>query len=165
MKSPISVCPVPFEQQPVNEYQGLKESWFYGWATRNVSGYIKPIVILWFIGCIITAPIATVSFPWEKLPIHFSLSTLTGASFLPSLALVQLYLGWRYVRSRLFQDVIPYEESGWYDGQTWVKPKEVLTRDRLIVSYEIEPIFQRLRRTFGGVAAFWLASIAIWSCI
>lgn len=26
---------------------------------------------------------------------------------------------------RLLSAVIPYEESGWYDGQMWVKPPEV----------------------------------------
>lgn len=33
--------------------------------------------------------------------------------------------GWSYVGDRLLSAVIPYEESGWYDGQMWVKPPEV----------------------------------------
>ena len=33
--------------------------------------------------------------------------------------------GWSYVGDRLLSAVIPYEESGWYDGQMWVKPTEV----------------------------------------
>jgi hypothetical protein len=33
----------------------------------------------------------------------------------------------------------PYEESGWYDGQIWIKPPEVLIQDRLIGTYEIYP--------------------------
>ena len=27
---------------------------------------------------------------------------------------------------------VPYEESGWYDGQIWIKPPEILLQDRLI---------------------------------
>ena len=26
---------------------------------------------------------------------------------------------------------VPYEESGWYDGQVWIKPPEILIQDRL----------------------------------
>ena len=35
--------------------------------------------------------------------------------------------GWSYVGDRLLSAVIPYEETGWYDGQMWVKPPEVST--------------------------------------
>ena len=34
---------------------------------------------------------------------------------------------------------VPYEESGWYDGQIWIKPPEILLQDRLIGTYEIYP--------------------------
>lgn len=33
--------------------------------------------------------------------------------------------GWSYVGDRLLSAVVPYEETGWYDGQLWVKPPEV----------------------------------------
>jgi hypothetical protein len=55
-----------------------------------------------------------------------------------------------------------YEESGWYDGQTWTKPAEVLQRDRLIVTYEIQPLLVRLKRTFGFLALLLLSSVAVW---
>jgi hypothetical protein len=45
--------------------------------------------------------------------------------------------GWSYVGDRLLSAVIPYEESGWYDGQMWVKPPEILARDRLLGSYKV----------------------------
>ena len=32
---------------------------------------------------------------------------------------------------------VEYEETGWYDGQVFVKPPEVLARDRLLGSYEV----------------------------
>jgi hypothetical protein len=42
---------------------------------------------------------------------------------------------------------VPYEESGWYDGQIWIKPPEILLQDRLIGTYEIYPGLQRLQKT------------------
>ena len=47
MKSSLDFCPVPEEQQPVNEYEQLKESWFFRWATLDVASYTKKIVWLW----------------------------------------------------------------------------------------------------------------------
>ena len=39
--------------------------------------------------------------------------------------------GWSYVGDRLLSAVVPYEETGWYDGQMWVKPPEVNEHDSL----------------------------------
>jgi hypothetical protein len=83
----------------------------------------------------------------------FMLASLMGVSLLTGLFLSRIYLGWQYVRNRLKSDRIFYEESGWYDGQTWLKPTAMLNRDLLIVSYEIEPIMVRLRQTYGLIAA------------
>ena len=44
--------------------------------------------------------------------------------------------GWSYVGDRLLSAVIPYEESGWYDGQMWVKPTEVSISLSIIYTYE-----------------------------
>ena len=38
---------------------------------------------------------------------------------------------------RLLSAAVEYEETGWYDGQLFVKPPEVLARDRLLGSYEV----------------------------
>lgn len=122
-----------------------------------------PIGILWGLSWLITWPIASVSFPWAKMPLHLGLSAAVGALVLPTLALIQLYLGWRYVQGRLLQAKIPYEESGWYDGQIWTKPDEVLNRDRLIVQYEIRPVLQRLHWTFASLAIALLLGLGVWS--
>ncbi len=148
------VCPVPVEQRPINEYQDLKESWFFRWATLDLVGYIKPTAILWGLSWLLSGPIAAVSFSPAKHPLQYALLGTVGASIIPALALIRLYLGWSYVRTRLLNTTVFYEESGWYDGQTWEKPIEVLNQDRLIVSYQVQPILQRLNRTFAclGVA-------------
>ena len=78
------------------------------------------------------------------------------------LVLVRLFLGWLYVRDRLYNPTVFYEESGWYDGQTWTKPEEVIMRDRLIVSYEIKPILQRLKFTSAALAGMFLIGTIVW---
>jgi hypothetical protein len=49
------------------------------------------------------------------------------------------------VGDRLLTASLEYEETGWYDGQVFVKPPEVLTRDRLLGTYEVKPVLARLR--------------------
>jgi hypothetical protein len=44
------------------------------------------------------------------------------------------------------QATIPYEESGWYDGQVWIKSSKMLTQDIIIGTYEVLPIINRLKR-------------------
>jgi len=162
MKSSVSVCPVPAEQQPLNEFRDLTESWFFRWATLHRWQYLKPLLILWSFSWVLVGPVAAVSFSPQKDLVHFLLSGAIGACVIPLLALVQLGLGWLYVRDRLKQETIFYEESGWYDGQTWTKPPEVLQRDRLIVDYQIKPILKRLVKTFSVVGGLLMLSAGVW---
>jgi hypothetical protein len=165
MPSSAPVCPVPTEQQPINEYQQLKESWFFRWATLERWAYLKPIVVLWSLSWMMSGPVAATSFSPTKHPIQFVLFGAAGAIVIPLLALLQLYLGWVYVRNRLAEPVVPYEESGWYDGQVWTKPEEVLQRDRLIVTYQIQSILQRLKWTFAIIALLFLLGSIGWQLL
>ncbi|MBD1872553.1 CGLD27 family protein [Nodosilinea sp. FACHB-131] len=158
-------CPVPAEQQPINEYQDVRESWFYGWGSRDLAGYLKPVAVLWLVGWVVAGPIAAASFAPAKHPLSFSLSGALGALVLPVLALLQLYVGWAHVGGRLRQTTVPYEESGWYDGQLWVKPEEVSNRDRLIVDYEVQPVLQRIRRTLGVMALLLALGLIAWPLV
>lgn len=90
---------------------------------------------------------AAASFSLEKYAVKFTLSAAAGAALIPVLALIQLYSGWIYVYNRLNEPMIPYEESGWYDGQLWQKPDQELQRDRLIVAYQLKPLLSRLQKT------------------
>lgn len=165
MKSPTVRCPVPFEQQPINEYQDMRESWFYSWGACDLRGYINPILVLWSLSWILVGPVASASFAPTKYPAQFGLSAAAGALFIPTLALLQLYLGWSYVSDRLRKPTVPYEESGWYDGQVWLKPDEVLNRDRLIVDYQIKPIIRRIQKTFGALAVLLVTGAIAWQFV
>ena len=73
------------------------------------------------------------------------------------------YLGWICVSDRLQWGKLFYDESDLYNGQISTKAAAILTRDRLIVSYQIQPMLQRLQKTaliLGAIVAisglFWL---------
>ncbi len=38
---------------------------------------------------------------------------------------------------RLLSATVEYEETGWYDGQVWVKTPQMLMRDRLLGTYQV----------------------------
>lgn len=162
MEYSVSVCPVPSEQQPINEYQELKDSWFFSWATLDWGAYLRKMAWVWSWSWLVAEPVAAASFPLEKALGQFLLCGAAVASLFMALALLRLYLGWSYVRDRLVNPTIVYEESGWYDGQTWTKPQELLTRDRLIVTYQVQPILRRLQKTFGFLVLFFCIGGIIW---
>jgi hypothetical protein len=162
MKSSVSSCPVPFEQQPLNEYQELKESWFFRWGMLDLPQYIRKLLWIWGWSWLIAGPIAAASFPPAKYPAQFALTGMAGAALFLLLVLIRLYLGWTYIRSRLSNATIFYEESGWYDGQLWEKPPEMLAQDRLVVTYQIQPILKRLTQTFGVLAIGLVAGVLAW---
>jgi hypothetical protein len=117
---------------------------------------------IWGWSWLIAGPVAAASFPPHKYLAHFLLCAAAGASVGVILALARLYLGWFYISDRLYSPTVFYEESGWYDGQTWNKPPDVVNRDRLIVTYEIKPILRRLQITFATLAGLLLIGTIIW---
>ena len=76
---------------------------------------------------------------------------------------LRLYLGWNYIYNRLMEATVPYEESGWYDGQIWIKPPEVLIQDRLIGTYEIYPGLSRLHLTLILLSVLFFAILTLLS--
>ncbi|MEO0683963.1 MAG: CGLD27 family protein [Cyanobacteria bacterium J06649_11] len=158
----VSSCPVPTEQQPLNEYEELKNSWLFRDCSLSIRFYLTRIAWVWGLSWIIAGPVAYSSFPPHKYAIQFVLCGGAGASIGVVLLILRLYLGWSYVRDRLASPVIFYEESGWYDGQNWMKPQQVLDRDQLVVSYEIKPIMQRLQITGLCLVLLFVAGIVTW---
>lgn len=151
-------CPVPSEQQPINEYQELKGSWFFSWVTLSKWGFIRKLVWIWFWSLLISTPIAAASFPPQKKTLVFLIASGLGASVFVALTLIRLYLGWAYVGDRLKKRKIVYEESSWYDGQVWEKPVEFYYRDQLIFKHQVEPMIQRLQKTGVTLMILMVAS-------
>lgn len=161
-KSTINFCPVPREQQPIYEYEQLKESWLFDWGMLAIGKYSRKVLWVSLWSLLIVAPLALSIYTPVKNPLELVLSSIIGVALLTGLFLSRIYLGWQYVKNRLQSDRIFYEESGWYDGQTWLKPTTMIDRDRLIVNYEIEPIMRRLQQTYGLIALIVASCSLLW---
>jgi Conserved in the green lineage and diatoms 27 len=164
-ESSLEFCPVPKEQQPVNEYEQLKESWFFSWPTLSLFDYTRKLLWVWFWGLLIATPISAASFPPAKALVQLILSSAGGAGLFVIFVLIRLFLGWSYVGSRLENEQVTYEESGWYDGQIWLKPNSILNRDRLIVAYQVQPALALLQKTGIIIAILISLGTLIWFLI
>ena len=164
-KSTINFCPVPKEQQPINEYEKLKESWLFDWGVLAIGQYSTKIAWLCFWSAVFAVPLSMSVFAPQHDWFHGVLSSLVGICILIGIFISRIYLGWQYIKDRLQSDRIFYEESGWYDGQTWLKPTAMLNRDRLVASYEIDPILGRLQKTYGLLAGIIALSSLMWLAI
>jgi Conserved in the green lineage and diatoms 27 len=165
MSTSSSFCPVPKEQQPINEYQELQSSGFFGWAKLSLARYIIKLVWVGIWSSIVTAPLVEASFSIAKFPIQFAICTIGGCLIFVAMAAVRLYVGWIHIKQRLNNETVFYEESGWYDGQTWIKTPEILARDRLLVSYEVQPIIQRLQFTFAVLLVMTIVGAVLWQLV
>jgi hypothetical protein len=154
-------CPVPEDQQPLNEYIALKESFFYRWATLELVGYVRIILCIWLSFWIVTGPVAAVSFPPDRHLWQFLLLGCAGSTVGLCLPLLLLLSGWIHVKQRLETQKVFYEESGWYDGQMWEKPETELAKDRLLVTYEVSPVLQKIQKTILIAIACLAMNIAI----
>ncbi|KAK1268439.1 hypothetical protein QJS04_geneDACA006336 [Acorus gramineus] len=153
---------VPFEQRPVNEYSSLKDGPLYSWGELSPgSFFIRLGGFSLAAFTILGGPIAAASFNPSREPLRFALAAGAGTLLLVSLVVLRIYLGWSYVGDRLLSAVVPYEETGWYDGQMWVKPPEVLARDRLLGSYKVKPVIKMLKQTLVGTGTLLVAAVTL----
>ena len=164
-RSTTNFCPVPAEQQPINEYEKLKESWLFDWGILSIGKYSQKIAWVSFWSAILAVPLAMSVFVPQRDWLHCVLSSAIGICSLTGIFILRIYLGWQYIKDRLKSDRIFYEESGWYDGQTWLKPTTMLNRDRLVASYEVEPILSRFQKTYGLLAGIIILNSLIWFAI
>lgn len=151
-----NVCPVPFDQQPLNEYNSLKQSCFFSWFSLKTQQYIQMLLIatiFMFIGFI---PLILATNAHLFLSVKFCTLDLMLVNFVMLLVLIRLYLAWLYITNRLLSATVFYEESGWYDGKIWVKTAEVLIRDRYIGTYKLFPLLQRLQYTLNILFLFFV---------
>ncbi|KAM5566020.1 hypothetical protein ABKV19_019823 [Rosa sericea] len=112
-------CPVPLEQQPINEYQNLSTSFPFSWASGDLVEYCSRLIatgasFALFVGL----PVASFGvFGAQSEPLKQSLYAVSSGFLVVTLAVVRMYLGWAYVGNRLLSATVEYEETGWYDGQ------------------------------------------------
>lgn len=141
-----SICPVPQDQRPINEYLTLKNTFGFSWTTQSKLDYYKDSIKIYFtIFTLLIFSLKNEGNSWKNVLEN----SVFCDSFILFLFYTRIYLGWSYIYTRLMQATVAYEESGWYDGQIWVKTPETLIQDKLTGQYEVKPILSKLKQTLS----------------
>ena len=153
-----SKCPVPLEQQPTNEFIELSKSTFFSWSKTK-----KSLIIILFKFClgtfILFLVISSGSIYFKTSILKYILLSFFSSLSIPFLIVLRLYLGWNHVFKILNSESVEYEESGWYDGQIWIKPLILKERESLIASNEVKPILKNLIQIFSIISSLALSGI------
>jgi len=139
------ICPVPQNQRPINEFNSIRNSWIISWPFLERNIFYRKLMFSWLL---ITPVSLTISYGSDYLKNNiFELIFLSFTASLasPILILIRQWLSWVYIYKRLNSEKIEYEESGWYDGQTWEKPISWRAKDLLIAQHQIKPILNHLK--------------------
>jgi len=154
-------CPVPRDQRPASQYEELRDGALLSWPGLGVAPYaVRMTGLFGFFYGVIAYPIACGSYDPNTQFAEACVSALVGASGATAAMALNMYNGWSYVRDRLLSATVEYEETGWYDGQVYVKDPEMLARDRLLGTYTVRPVVEMLRKTLLGCGAVALMSLA-----
>ena len=155
-----SKCPVPLEQQPTNEFIELSKSVIFSWPKTKKS-LIIVLFKFWIGTFILFLVISSGSIYFKKSILKYILLSFFSSLSIPLLISLRLYLGWNHVFKRLNSESVEYEESGWYDGQVWLKPLFLKERESLIASNEVKPILKNLIQIFSIISVLALSGILI----
>ena len=155
-----SNCPVPKEQQPTNEFIELSRSKVFSWPKSKK--YFSFILFKFWLGTfVLFIIISSGSVYFENSTLKYILLSFFSSLSLPFLLSVRLYLGWNHIFKRLTSEKVEYEESGWYDGQIWIKPVNLKEKESLIAILEVKPILNNLIQFLSLIIIFVLCGILI----
>ena len=153
-------CPVPKEQQPTNEFIELSKSITFSWPKTKIS-LILVLIKFWLVTFVIFLFISSGSIYFKTSILKYFLLSLFTSLSIPLLISIRLYLGWNHVFKRLTSEIVEYEESGWYDGQVWIKPLLLKEKESLIASIEVKPILKNLIQIFSIISVLALSGILL----
>ena len=151
-------CPVPKEQQPTNEFIELSKSKIFSWP-KSKKSFTFILLKFWMATFLIFVVIASGSVYFENSTPKYILISLISSLSVPLLLSIRLYLGWNHIFRRLTSEKVEYEESGWYDGQIWIKPINLKEKESLIASQEVKPILKNLVQVSTIILIFLLSGI------
>ena len=155
-----SKCPVPKDQQPSNEFIELSKSPIFSWPKTKKS-LILVLIKFWIISFVLFLVISSGSIYFKTSLLKYILISFFSSLSLPLLISIRLYLGWSHVFKRLTSEKVEYEESGWYDGQVWIKPLVLKEKESLIASIEVKPILKNLIQIFSIILILVLSGILL----
>ena len=155
-----SKCPVPREQQPTNEFIELSKSFIFSWPKTKKS-LIFVLIKFWAGAFILFLVISSGSIYFKTSLLKYILLSFFNSLSIPLLITIRLYLGWNHVFKRLTSERVEYEESGWYDGQVWIKPLVLKEKESLIASNEVKPILKNLIQILSVISVLALSGILL----
>jgi len=155
-----SRCPVPKEQQPTNEYLELSNSRLFALA-KSIKKFSIILISFWLVAFLFFLVISSGSTYFNSYLSKYIFLSFFGSLSLPLLITLRIFLGWNYIYKRLTSETIEYEESGWYDGQIWIKPIELKEKESLIASIEVKPILKNLTQASSIIISLILFGILI----
>jgi len=155
-----SKCPVPKEQQPTNEFIELSKSKIFSWPKTKKS-LILNLIKFWLGAFVLFIVISSGSVYFKTSLLKYTLLSFFSSLSIPLLISIRLYIGWNHVFKRLTSERVEYEESGWYDGQVWIKPIVLKEKESLIASIEVKPILKNLIQIFSIISVLILSGILI----
>jgi len=155
-----SKCPVPKEQQPTNEFLELSNSKIFSLA-KTKKNFSIILISIWLIAFLIFLVISSGSTFFKTYILKYILLSFFGSLSVPLLITIRLLLGWIHIYKRLTSEIIEYEESGWYDGQIWIKPIELKEKESLIASIEVKPILKNITQVTSVIISLILIGILI----
>lgn len=106
--SPETECPVPLEQQPINEYNSLSKSFPFSWAAADAVEYTSRLFATGAsFALLVGLPVAWFgSAGAQAEPVKRLLCAASSGLFVVTLAVVRMYLGWAYVGNRLLSATV-----------------------------------------------------------
>ena len=155
-----SKCPVPKEQQPTNEFLELSNSKLFA-LPKSSKKFSIILISTWLVAFLIFLVISTGSTYFHTYLLKYIVLSFFGSLSVPLLITIRLFLGWTHIYKRLTSEIIEYEESGWYDGQIWIKPIELKEKETLIASIEVKPILKNLKQVTAIIVSLILFGILI----
>jgi len=155
-----SKCPVPRDQQPTNEFIELSKSAIYSWAKTKKSLFFI-LIKFWIVAFVFFLIISSGSVYFKTSILKYILLSFFSSLSIPLLISIRLFLGWNHVFKRLISEKVEYEESGWYDGQVWVKPLVLKEKELLIASIEVKPILKNLIQILSIILVMALSGILL----
>lgn len=108
---PETDCPVPWDQQPVNEYTALSTSFPFSWASADLRDFCTRLALLGSsFAMLVGLPVAAFGIgPVVETPAEAFRCGLGAASagfIAVMLVVLRMYLGWAYVGNRLLSATV-----------------------------------------------------------
>ena len=153
-----SKCPVPKDQQPINEFIELSKSTIFSWP-KSIKSLTIILIKFWTATFLLFLLISSGSIYFKTSIIKYILLSLLSSLSIPFLISIRLYLGWNHVFKRLNSEKVEYEESGWYDGKVWEKPLKLKEKESLIALNEVKPILKNLIQISSIILVLILSGI------